>query len=630
MHLFQFRLAVPATLFLAAAAAAHAADRYVSLTGGHVPPFTSWADAATNIQAAVDAAAAGETVWVTNGVYATGWSRMRVMKNRVTLRRALTLRSLNGAAVTVIDGGSVTNSDEAVRCVYMTDGAVLDGFTLYHGATRFRPEAGFWEDGNGGAVLGMSTNALVRNCILATNLAYRLGGGARSVTLSNCTLAGNRVLGEGSAGGGLNGSGTGGGGASGCVLINCRLDGNATKWGSGGGTRDCVLRNSFLTRNSSWLFGGAAYGGTLVNSTASGNVSGLYGSSQGGAVAFATLTNCIVAGNSSGGPTVPINYVGATFAYCNSSPLPSGPGNLNLDPLFLADGMHLAADSPCRGAGTSSVITGFDLDGQPWADPPPMGCDEWLPEAVMAQQPTFAAGPSRRELVVNAQAAGQEPFAYFWFKDGSPITSGPHYPTVTSNLLISGFGPADGGSYWVLASNHLGVATSRVAQLNIHCVDAGGTTPTSPFLTWATAATNIQDAIDAASPGAFILVTNGLYATGGKAMDGDLTNRVAVDKPLALVSVNGPAVTTIKGAWDPISTNGPGAVRGVWLADGATLAGFTVRNGATRTSGSMDQTAGGVAGSRAALISECVIRGNVANTVGGGIGPRLGSELTDL
>jgi len=43
--------------------AAHAVDRYVSLTGGHAPPFTNWTDAATNIQDAIDAASAGETVW---------------------------------------------------------------------------------------------------------------------------------------------------------------------------------------------------------------------------------------------------------------------------------------------------------------------------------------------------------------------------------------------------------------------------------------------------------------------------------------------------------------------------------------------------------------------------------------
>ena len=49
-----------------------AETRYVSLSGGHVPPFTNWVDAATNIQAAIDVASDGDTVLVTNGVYDSG------------------------------------------------------------------------------------------------------------------------------------------------------------------------------------------------------------------------------------------------------------------------------------------------------------------------------------------------------------------------------------------------------------------------------------------------------------------------------------------------------------------------------------------------------------------------------
>ncbi|HPC61952.1 MAG TPA: hypothetical protein PKX23_14910, partial [Verrucomicrobiota bacterium] len=44
------------------------ATRYVSLTGGHLPPFLSWSDAATNIQAAIDAADPGDEVLVADGI----------------------------------------------------------------------------------------------------------------------------------------------------------------------------------------------------------------------------------------------------------------------------------------------------------------------------------------------------------------------------------------------------------------------------------------------------------------------------------------------------------------------------------------------------------------------------------
>lgn len=56
--------------------------------------------------------------------------------------------------------------------------------------------------------------------------------------------------------------------------------------------------------------------------------------------------------------------------------------------------------------------------------------------------------------------------------------------------------------------------------------------PTPPFSSWAMAATTIQDAIDAAAPGDVVLVTNGVYATGGKALHGTMTNRVTIDKAI--------------------------------------------------------------------------------------------------
>jgi hypothetical protein len=60
-------------LFLASAGSAFAAVRYVDANSTNAtPPYTSWATAAATIQQAVDAAAAGDEIVVTNGVYATG------------------------------------------------------------------------------------------------------------------------------------------------------------------------------------------------------------------------------------------------------------------------------------------------------------------------------------------------------------------------------------------------------------------------------------------------------------------------------------------------------------------------------------------------------------------------------
>jgi len=147
-----------------------------------------------------------------------------------------------------------------------------------------------------------------------------------------------------------------------------------------------------------------------------------------------------------------------------------------------------------------------------------------------------------------------------------------------------------------------------------HYVDPNGASPQTPYLSWAHAATNIQNAVDAAIPYDTIIVTNGIYQTGGQKF-GATSNRVYVSKTLNLQSANGPALTIIKGYQIPGTTNGSSAVRCIYLADGATLSGFTLTNGAT-----FNESAGGIyaGGSSTVVISNCVIAGNAARSDGGG------------
>ncbi|MDO9543352.1 MAG: choice-of-anchor Q domain-containing protein [Kiritimatiellia bacterium] len=176
------------------------------------------------------------------------------------------------------------------------------------------------------------------------------------------------------------------------------------------------------------------------------------------------------------------------------------------------------------------------------------------------------------------------------------------------------------GLFWFGAlMSQAAITTNYVAQ--------GGQTPSEPYTTWDTAASNIQDAISVATgAGSIVLVSNGVYETGGVAnwpAGTVLTNRVAITNAITVKSANNdPTNTIIKGHWasDGIGiTNGPDAVRCVYMVDGSKLIGFMLTNGATMTNVAADKNGGGVnCQSISATISNCIIAGNSAYSSGGG------------
>ncbi|HXJ58027.1 MAG TPA: choice-of-anchor Q domain-containing protein [Verrucomicrobiae bacterium] len=633
-----------------------AVERFVNLNSvTPISPYLTWASAARTIQEAVDVADDGDEIVVTNGVYQTGGRLIAEVKttNRLAVVKPITVRSVNGPAVTVIKGYQVpgsTNGADAMRCVYLTDGARLVGFTLTGGATTLTNAIDDHRHQSGGGVWCASASVVVSNCVIVGNAAHGNGGGAYAGTLQACRVSGNSAyLGGGVFAGTLDNctldhnAASGGGGAASAILTGSVIAMNVAY--TGGGTYLAIVHNCTLSSNSASLggaaydgvlgscaidsnsagYGGGAYSGTLNNCTLVGNTASWFGGGYYDGLGVGTVNNCIVYHNVTliGSP----NYLGGIFNYSCTTPLPpTGMGNITEEPQ-LASISHLSAASPCVRAGSYAYVNGVDLDGEAWANPPSIGCDELHPATnavplTVAIAASFTNVATRFEVTFSALIYGPTSGSWWDFGDGTVVSNQPyaaHGWSASGNYLVTLWAYQEGLSRATNATLDV-----QVLKQPVHYVAERNASPVAPYRTWATAATNIQDAVDAASViGALVLVSNGVYRTGGR-VAGGCSNRLAVTTPLAVRSVNGPDKTVIEGRPAPGTTNGDLAVRCVYLGPGSSLTGFTLTNGATRRFNHLggfipEQSGGGVwCASSSAMVSDCVLTGNSAYERGGG------------
>lgn len=157
---------------------------------------------------------AGDTVNAAEGTYDDGEMKQRVgsgwkqdvpslvISNRVVVPAGVTLVATGARDKTVIEGRSSDSETgcgpDALRCVFLEDGAKISGFTVRGGRTA---AAGSSDDVYAGGILGLSAaQAMVENCFI-TNCVGVYGGAGYRLTLKKCRLIGNRGTNQAAAAG---------------------------------------------------------------------------------------------------------------------------------------------------------------------------------------------------------------------------------------------------------------------------------------------------------------------------------------------------------------------------------------------------------------------------------------------
>ncbi|UCD84774.1 MAG: chitobiase/beta-hexosaminidase C-terminal domain-containing protein, partial [Deltaproteobacteria bacterium] len=406
---------------------------------------TSWENAFTVVQDAVDAAVSGCMVWVAEGTYTnspTSSAPVMTMEYGVGIyggfsgtESSFLERDAPAGYPTILDG-----EDVSYHVVVGASNALLDGFIITGGNAN---GSGFNDYGGGMFNFGNSS-LKITNCTFIGNSAWK-GGGIYNEFFSpdiiNCIFSGNSAY----YGCGMYNK------SSSPDIINCIfIDNSADFSGSGGGMYNTdnslpTIINCIFSGNSAEGGGGGMYNNysdpTIVNCTFSDNLA----APGGGMYNYYSdpiITNCIMWGddseiiNSSSTPIVTYSNIQGSYP---------GTGNIDADPLFASgpNGDYYlsqttagqGSDSPCVDAGSDTAANlGLDgratrTDGVTDTDIVDIGYHYWpldiTPPAGLAASP--AGGSVCLETSVTLSCDDPSATIYYTLDGTGPTTASPIY-----------------------------------------------------------------------------------------------------------------------------------------------------------------------------------------------------------
>lgn len=591
---------------------------HVTTSGNDGVSGADWSTALLTIGKAVEKAATGDEILVSNGVYG--------ITQQISITKGIALHSVNGPEETTIKRLSGTD-----RILYLSNvTAVVSGFTIRDGTQPAKSSM------LGGGIL-IDAYGTVSNCVITANkLPQNSSGGGVALrnggTVRDCKIINNLNVSWSGAGVYLQKGGL----VENCVISNNTTTGNGFAGGAylldGGTLRNCLVfgnscANIFMDTSTVYYpsAGGVVCknGGRVENCTIVGN----FGNAAGGVACNGggAIVNSIIYDNTTTGFDDP-NYVNIKtgWSYTNSCTTPSviGTGNITDAPQLIdpvTGNLRLLPGSPCIDAGAYQdwMDDSVDLDGRmrilhTHAD---MGAYEYEIGALVCNAigaPPLTTCISNR-VIFTAEVTGTNTTGlyYKWdFQNDTVMDAEGADRRVVTNLYLPGL-----YSVRLVVTN---IAGEVAEQMRPNYVKVGpetayvatNTTPVYPYESWSTAAASIQEAVDAGVDGTTVLVSNGVY---------DITSQVDLLQGIAVRSVNGYSNTVV--------SRKSGTTRIFHLAHPeAVVDGFTVINGHLSANGSKG---GGMLIDKYGSVSNCLITGNrvTGNAYGGGVCLNLGGTV---